>query len=126
LKAPHFCASLYKTPRSQCLRANAFIRRLPRSEVAAANAWGFGLANPGIYDYLEAEAVKYVIRLPANRVLQVRIGHLLTRPVGRPPHEVRRFYASFNYQAGSSTRPHRVVAKVEWHPAEHCLASGSS
>src|SRR4051812_7185591 len=30
----------------------------------------------------------YVIRLPANAVLQRRIAHLLTRPVGRPPHEV--------------------------------------
>ena len=33
-------------------------------------------------------------RLPANDVLQRRIGYLLKRPVGRPPHEVRRYYAS--------------------------------
>jgi hypothetical protein len=77
-----------------------------------------GFANPEIYAYLEAEGVKYAIRLPTNRVLQERIAHLLTRPVGRPPNEVRRFYASFSYQARSWTNPRRVVAKVEWHVGE--------
>ena len=43
----------------------------------------------------------YAIRLPANRVLQDKIGYLLKRPVGRSPQEVRRYYASFRYQAGS-------------------------
>ncbi|HZZ22565.1 MAG TPA: IS1380 family transposase [Roseiarcus sp.] len=77
-----------------------------------------GFANPEVYEYLEAECIKYAIRLPANRVLQERIGHLLARPVGRPPNEVRRSYANFTHQAGTWTRPRRVVAKVEWHPGE--------
>ena len=75
-------------------------------------------AMPGIYEYLEAEGIKYAIRIPTNRVLQDRIGYLLTRPVGRPPNHVRRSHASFHYQAGSWTKPRRVVAKVEWHPGE--------
>ena len=75
-------------------------------------------AMPGVYEYLEAEGIKYAIRIPTNQVLQARIGHLLTRPVGRPPNHVRRFHANFTYQAGSWTRPRRVVAKVEWHPGE--------
>jgi hypothetical protein len=50
-----------------------------------------GFANPEVYEFLEAERTKYAIRLPANRILQERIGHLLTRPIGRPPNEVRRF-----------------------------------
>ena len=75
-------------------------------------------ANPEIYEYLEAEGIGYAIRLPANRVLQDRIGHLLKRPVGRPPHEVRRHYASFSYQAQSWNKSRHVVAKVEWHPGE--------
>jgi hypothetical protein len=75
-------------------------------------------ANPEIYEFLEAEGASYAIRLPANRVLQDKIGHLLKRPVGRPPHEVRRYYASFRYQAQSWNRPRHVVAKVEWHPGE--------
>jgi hypothetical protein len=75
-------------------------------------------ANPEIYEFLEVEGMGYAIRFPANRVLQEKIGYLLKRPVGRPPHEVRRYYASFGYQAQSWKKPRRVVAKVEWHPGE--------
>ena len=48
-------------------------------------------ANPEVYEFLEAENFRYAIRLPANSVLQERIGYLLKRPVGRPPNEVRRY-----------------------------------
>src|SRR6266853_284517 len=75
-------------------------------------------ANPEIYEFLEGEGAGYTIRLPANRVLQDKIGYLLKRPVGRPPHEVRRYFASFSYQAQSWKKSRRVVAKVEWHPGE--------
>ena len=75
-------------------------------------------AMPGVYEFLEAEGIKYAIRIPANQVLQDRIGYLLTRPVGRPANEARRSHANFTYQAGSWTKPRRVVAKVEWHPGE--------
>ncbi len=75
-------------------------------------------ASPEIYEYLEAESFLYAIRLAKNQVLQESIGHLLTRPVGRPPNRVQRYYASFSYQAGSWDRKRRVVAKVEWHPGE--------
>jgi len=44
-----------------------------------------------------------VVELPA---VAVRMDH------------VRRFYASFSYQAGSWGRKRRVVAKVEWHLGE--------
>ncbi len=77
-----------------------------------------GFASPEIYEYLEAEGFGYAIRLPANSVLQGYIGHLLRRPRGRPPLEVRRYFASFSYRAGSWTKARRVVAKVEWHPGE--------
>jgi hypothetical protein len=75
-------------------------------------------ASPEIYDDLEAEGILYAIRLKANKVLQESIAHLLTRPPGRPPNHVRRYYANFTYQAGSWNRKRRVVAKVEWHPGE--------
>jgi hypothetical protein len=75
-------------------------------------------ASPEVYEFLEAEGYGYAIRLPANTVLQRRIAHLLTRPVGRPPLDVRRFYASFRYRAQSWSHSRRVVAKVEWHPCE--------
>jgi Transposase DDE domain group 1 len=61
---------------------------------------------------------KYAIRLPANRILHEKMGPPLTRPVGRPPNEVRRSYANFTYRAGSWTKSCRVIAKVEWHPGE--------
>ena len=75
-------------------------------------------ANPEMYEVPEAEQIAYTIRLPANDALQRRIGYLPRRPVGRPPHEVRRYYASFTYQAQSRSKPRRVVAKVEWHQGE--------
>jgi Transposase DDE domain group 1 len=75
-------------------------------------------AKPEIYELLEAEDIRYAIRLPANQVLQRRIGHLLTRPVGRPPRKPIVTFASFLYQAKGWTRARRVVAKVEWHQGE--------
>ena len=75
-------------------------------------------ASPDIYEFLEAEGYTYAIRLKANAVLQESIAHLLSRPVGRPPNHVRRFHASFSYQAGTWDRKRRVVAKVEWHTGE--------
>src|SRR5206468_2921003 len=86
------------------------LRRLLRGDAA--------FALPDVYEYLEAEGFQYTIRLPANQVLQAQIAPLLTRPVGRPPHDIRRFYASFRYRAQSWSRARRVVAKVEWHPGE--------
>src|ERR1700676_462955 len=42
-----------------------------------------GFANPDVYQYLEAERIKYAIRLPANRVLQERIGFIVTNMARR-------------------------------------------
>jgi hypothetical protein len=44
---------------------------------------------PEVYEFLEAERINDAIRLPANQILQHRIGYLLKRPVGRPSNEVR-------------------------------------
>jgi hypothetical protein len=65
-------------------------------------------ASPDIYEFLEGEDFLYAIRLKANKILQGCIAHLLTRPVGRPPNHVQRYYASFSYQAGSWDRKRRV------------------
>jgi hypothetical protein len=75
-------------------------------------------AQPRMYEFLEATGIEYAIRLPANQILQERIGDLLKRPVGRPAHYVQRFYKSFRYKAASWSHPRRVVAKVEWHHGE--------
>ena len=75
-------------------------------------------AKPEIYEYLEEKGFLYAIRLPANQVLQAKIRHLLTRPVGRPPRKPVVWFADFKYQAVSWDRPRRVIAKVEWHRGE--------
>ena len=69
-------------------------------------------ASPALYEFLEVENYKYVIRPEANKNLKECIAHLLTRPVGRPPSHVRRYYTSFSYQAGSWSRKHRVKNRV--------------
>ena len=75
-------------------------------------------AKPELYEWLEAEGLRYAIRLPANCVLQECIAHLLTRPVGRPPNKPQVFFARFSYQAQSWNKARRVVTKVEWHRGE--------
>jgi len=73
---------------------------------------------PGISDFLESEGFTYAIRLPANKMPQDSIAHLLKHPIGRLPTDVRRYHANFSCQAASWTKPRRVVSKVEWHPGE--------
>jgi hypothetical protein len=92
------------------------IRRYFRGDAA--------FAKPEIYEFLEAEGYSYAIRLPTNPILQKSVTHLLTRPIGRPPNHVRRYYASFSYRAKVWSKPRRVVAKVEWHPGELCPRVG--
>jgi hypothetical protein len=77
-----------------------------------------GYSKPEIYDYLESENFKYAIRLPANDNLYREIGHLLTRPVGRPSQAPIFWYHDFKYRAASWDRERRVIAKVEWHQGE--------
>ena len=89
---------------------NRTLRRYFRGDAA--------FASPEVYEFLEAEDFSYAIRLPANKVLQGSIAHLLKRPVGRPPNDVRRYHAGFSYQAATWDKPRRVGAKVEWHPGE--------
>jgi Transposase DDE domain group 1 len=75
-------------------------------------------ALPKLLRLLEKEGFRYAIRLKANPVLERKIAHLLKRPVGRPSHKPKKFYASFRYRAGSWECARRVVAKVEWHAGE--------
>jgi hypothetical protein len=94
------------------------VQRYKERQVRLSFRGDAAFALPDLYDFLEAEGILYAIRLPANKVLQESIAHLLRRPVGHPPHYVRRFHASFSYQARSWDKKRRVVAKVEWHPGE--------
>ena len=75
-------------------------------------------ANPEVYEFLEAEGSSMRSGSRPIAFCRTASAHLLKRPVGRPPIEVRRFYANFSYRAQSWKIPRRVVAKVEWHPGE--------
>ena len=81
-------------------------------------------AKPEIYEALEERGVKYAIRIPANENLEWEIAELLVRPPGRPTHKPLVRYKSFCYQAGSWTRPRRIVAKVEHHAGERLVKTG--
>jgi len=75
-------------------------------------------AKPEVYEALEARAVKYAIRIPANDSLERDIAELLPRPVGRPSQKPLVEYKGFLYQAATWKTARRVVAKVEHHAGE--------
>ena len=76
---------------------------------------------PEIYEFLEAERIKYAIQLLANQVLQDRIGYLLKRPVGRPPSKVRRFYANFTYKPDAS----KIMLRRNYHQSAQLMTPQS-
>ena len=75
-------------------------------------------ARPEIYEALEERGVVYAIRIPANESREWEVAETLFRPPGWPSRKPPVRYKSFAYQAGSSTKPRRIVAKVEHHPGE--------
>jgi hypothetical protein len=75
-------------------------------------------AGPKLLRLLEGKGFRYAIRLKANAVLERKVAHLLTRPVGQPSRKSKVFYASFQYQAKLWACARRVVAKVAWHAGE--------
>ena len=75
-------------------------------------------AKPEICEVLEERGVVYAIRIPANETLEWKIAELLFRPPRRPGHKPLVRSKSFSYQAGSWTKPRRIVAKVEHHEGE--------
>ena len=79
-------------------------------------------AKPEIYEALEDRGVDYVIRIPANKKLEWEIADILFRPPGRPSAKPLVRYKSFRYQAESWSKPRRIVAKVEHHPATRTAA----
>ena len=75
-------------------------------------------AKPAIYEALEDRGVDYVMRIPANKNLELEIEDMLFRPPGRPSLKPLVRYKSFRSQAASWSKPRRVVAKVEHHQGE--------
>lgn len=67
---------------------------------------------------LEDRRTPYVARVRNNKVLDAMAQPHLRRPVGRPPREPRTWYHEMQYQAGTWSRPRRVVLIVLERPDE--------
>ncbi|HSW33136.1 MAG TPA: IS1380 family transposase, partial [Steroidobacteraceae bacterium] len=67
---------------------------------------------------LEKRRTPYVARVRNNSVLDAMAEPLLRRPPGRPPNEPRTWIYERSYQAGSWSRPRRVVLVVLERPGE--------
>lgn len=81
-----------------------------------------GLAVPAVYDFCEAENIRYALGLASNPVLQRRVAQATAdveeyyRAYGQRDPFVQRFEVITDYQAESWPAPRRVVAKVERTP----------
>jgi len=78
-----------------------------------------GFALPALYDYCEREGLRYAFGFASNDVLEARTDPWLADLENyyhwyghREPH-VQRFESIADYQAGSWSRPRRIVAKLE-------------
>jgi hypothetical protein len=78
-----------------------------------------GLAVPAMYEYCEAAGLLYAFGYASNAVLAARTDPWLAdvqeyyRWYGRRESEVQRFELIEDYQAGTWSRPRRIVAKIE-------------
>jgi hypothetical protein len=78
-----------------------------------------GLAVPAMYEYCEAQGLLYAFGYATNDVLSARTDSVLQdlqdyyHWYGRREPEVQRFEAFEDYQAGTWSRPRRIVAKIE-------------
>jgi hypothetical protein len=78
-----------------------------------------GLAVPDMYDYCEREGLLYAFGYGSNEVLKARTEAWLAdlqeyqRWYGRSDETLQRFEVIDDYQAGTWSRPRRIVAKIE-------------
>jgi hypothetical protein len=82
-----------------------------------------GLGVPAVYEFCEAEGLDYVIGYATNAVLERATAQALAdlelyhHFYGRREPHVQRYEEIRDYQAGTWTRPRRVIAKVEVTPS---------
>jgi Transposase DDE domain group 1 len=78
-----------------------------------------GMAVPDLYEYCEAEGLLYAFGYATNEVLKARTDPLLAdleqyyHWYGYREPAVQRFEVIEDYQAGSWSRPRRIIAKIE-------------
>jgi len=74
-----------------------------------------GFAGPGMFDYLEAERVDYVVAMAGNAVLKRQAEPLMkkARRLSRRSQQTGHLYGECQYAAGSWSRKRRVIIKAE-------------
>jgi hypothetical protein len=88
----------------------------PRAEIIIRGDAGFAI--PAMYEYCEQEALKYVIGLIRNNVLERMIEDLLNTAQEKYQEtgQKQRLFAEGKYQAQSWLTERRVIMKAEWLP----------
>lgn len=80
-----------------------------------------GFSSEALFATLEANGTPYIARLKANTKLDRESAPQRKRPRGRPPKEPRRWCVDLPYQAGSWSRPRRVVLVLKERPEDDGL-----
>jgi hypothetical protein len=75
-----------------------------------------GFAIPALYRYLERQEIRHVIGFIINNRVLEKAAPLLKKAQAayQETGEKQRLFTAFSYQAESWTRPHRIIAKVEY------------
>jgi len=80
-----------------------------------------GFPSEALLSALEADGTPYVARLKANPALDRLGAPYKKRPRGRPPKEPRQWCQEISYQAGTWSRPRRVIMVVKERPDDLLL-----
>jgi hypothetical protein len=86
-------------------------------KVAGRFTWPVIASDPRVHGIVLPLAEGFYVPVH-ERLWQEFVSKILFRPAGRPSRKPFVRYKSFAYQAGSWTKPRRIVAKVEHHPRE--------
>lgn len=86
----------------------------PKAEIIIRCDAGFAI--PALYEYCEAEGLKYVIGLIRNDVLERMVKDLLEKAHQQyqESQKKQRLFSEGNYQAQTWDRSRRVIMKAEW------------
>ena len=100
----------------------SLLQKLPDSGFLEEGIWfrgDSGFACPEVYEVCETRSVTYVIKLKRNDVLADLVDEYSYNNKLKPdPEETKIYYFGALYQAGSWSKPRRVVFKVIWPAGE--------
>jgi len=80
-----------------------------------------GFSSEELFAALEANGTPYIARLKANAKLDRESAQYRKRPRGRPPKDPRLWCVELPYQAGSWSKPRRVILVLQERPDDDAL-----